>query len=66
MGTALLVVDGTDVVLNRKVKISILPGRVKARSLSKLISLSREVYNATIQHRRDAWRMARASVSPFR
>jgi hypothetical protein len=54
VGTALLVVDGTDEVLNRKAEIALTPGRVKARSLSKLVSLSREVYNATIQHRRDA------------
>jgi hypothetical protein len=40
VGTALLVVDGTDEVLNRKAEIALLPGRVKARSLSKLISLS--------------------------
>ena len=65
IGTALLLVDGSDEVLNRKAEISLLPGRVKARSLSKLVALSREVYNACVQHRRDAWRMARASVSRF-
>jgi putative transposase len=65
VGTALLVVDGTDEVLNRKAEISLTPGRVKARSLSKLVSLSREVYNATIQHRRDAWRLARVTVTRF-
>lgn len=65
MGTALLVVDGTDEVLNRRAEISLLPGRARARSLSKLVSLSREVYNATVQHRRDAWRLARVTVSRF-
>src|ERR1019366_5980903 len=49
VGTALLVVDGTDEVLNRRAEIALLPGRVKARSLSKLVSLSREIYNATVQ-----------------
>ena len=65
VGTALLVVDGTDEDLNRKAEISLFPGRVKARSLSRLVSLSREVYNATVQHRRDAWRLARVTVSRF-
>jgi hypothetical protein len=42
IGTALLVVDGTDEVPNRKAEISLTPGRTMARSLSKLVSLSRE------------------------
>lgn len=65
VGTALLIVDGTDEVLNRKAVIALLPGRVRARSLSKLVALSREVYNATIEHRRDAWRLAQVTVSRF-
>jgi putative transposase len=65
VGTALLVVDGTDQVLKRKAEISLVPGRVRARSLSKLVSLSREVYNATVQHRRDAWRLAQVTVTRF-
>jgi putative transposase len=65
LGTALLVVDGTDDALNRKAEIALLPGRVKARSLSKLVSLSREVYNASIEHRRDAWRLAKVTVTRF-
>lgn len=64
-GSARLVVDGTDETLARKAEISLSPGRVKSRALARLVSLSREVYNATVQHRRDAWRMARVSVTRF-
>ena len=61
----MLVVDGADQVLKRKTEISLVPGRVRARSLSKLVSLSREIYNATVQHRRDAWRLAQVTVTRF-
>ncbi len=65
VGSALLVVDGTDSSLNRKAEFSLVPGRVKSRRLSKLVSLSCEVYNAVVQHRRGAWRLARTSVTRF-
>ncbi len=61
----MLIVDGTDEVLNRKAELALLPGRVKARRLAKLVSLSCEVYNAILEHRRKAWRMAKASVTRF-
>lgn len=65
VGSALLVVDGSDESLQRKAEFSLAPGRVRGRRLSKLVSLSREVYNAIVEHRRSAWRMARVSVKRF-
>jgi putative transposase len=51
--------------LVRKAEISLSPGRVGSRALDHLLDLSREVYNASLQHRRDAWKMARVRVSRF-
>jgi putative transposase len=65
VGSALLVVDGTDSSLHRKAEFALAPGRVGGRRLSKLVSLSREVYNAVVEHRRNAWRTAKVSVSRF-
>ncbi|MGH9087528.1 MAG: hypothetical protein ACRDYZ_05365, partial [Acidimicrobiales bacterium] len=65
VGTARLVVDGTDTTLVRKATISLSPGRVMDRRLTQLVRFSREVYNAALQHRRDAWRMERVSVTRF-
>ncbi len=65
VGPALLVVDGTDETLDRKAQFSLAPGRVKARRLSKLISLSAEVYNAAIEHRRGAYQRAGVTISRF-
>ena len=65
VGGALLVVDGTDESLYRKAEFSLAPGRVGGRRLSKLVSLSREIYNAVVEHRRTAWRISRVSVTRF-
>ena len=65
VGNALLVVDGTDETLTRKTEFSLAPGRVKARRLAKLISLSAEVYNAAVEHRRGAYKRAGVSISRF-
>jgi putative transposase len=64
VGTAKLIVDGTDTTLVRKAEISLGPSRVAARSLTQLLHLSRDIYNAALQHRRDAWQMTRNSSSP--
>lgn len=65
VGSAKLVVDGTDEVLTRKAEVSLSPGRTKARALEALLEWSREIYNGSLQHRRDAWRMAKVSISRF-
>jgi putative transposase len=65
VGRALLVVDGTDDTLVRKAECSLRPTRPQARKLAKLAGLSREVYNAALQHRRDAYRIAGATVTTF-
>ncbi|MGH9072388.1 MAG: RNA-guided endonuclease InsQ/TnpB family protein, partial [Acidimicrobiales bacterium] len=63
VGSAHLVVDGTDESLVRQVTIALSPGRTMSRKLDHLEQGARDVYNASIQHRRDAWRMAKASIS---
>lgn len=65
VGSAKLVVDGTDEILVRKAEIALAPSRVQARSLEGLIAWSRDLYNGALQQRRDAWRMAHASISLF-
>jgi hypothetical protein len=62
VGSALLVVDGTDEVLNRKAEFSLRPSRGQSVALERgLLTLARDTYNAALQHRRDAWRMAGVS-----
>jgi putative transposase len=65
IGTATLVVDGTDETLTRKSEFSLSPGRVMARRLDRLIALSREAYNAGLDARRGAWRAEGRSVTKF-
>ena len=64
VGSAKLIVDGTDTALLRKAEISLRPSRGRARSLSQLLHLSRDIYNAALQHRRDAWQITRTAVQP--
>lgn len=63
VGTSLLVVDGADQTLNRKAELSLRPARHQGRSLRRLVRFSREYYNAALEHRRTAYRMAGASIS---
>jgi hypothetical protein len=44
-------------------RLSLRPTRPQARKLAKLAGLSREVYNAVLQHRRDAHRIAGMTVT---
>jgi putative transposase len=64
VGSAKLIVDGTDTALVRKAEIALRPSRVRARSLTQLLQLSREIYNGALQHRRDAWHITRHSAQP--
>jgi putative transposase len=66
VGTALLVVDGTDQVMCRKVEFSLRPSRGQKHALEHgLLPLSVDSYNASLQHRRDAWRRAKVTVTSF-
>ena len=65
MGSSKLVVDGTDETLVRKAESSLSPGRCQARALEALVQWSREVYNGSLQHRRDAWHQAKVPLSRF-
>jgi hypothetical protein len=42
VGSAKLIVDGTDTALVRRANITLSPSRVRARSLNQLLQLSRE------------------------
>jgi putative transposase len=64
VGSAKLIVDGTDTALVRKAEIALRPSRVRARLLTHLLWLSRDIYNGALQHRRDAWQMTRNSARP--
>jgi hypothetical protein len=64
VGSAKLIVDGTDTTLVRKAEISLSPARVQTRALSQLLNVSRDVYNGALQHRRDAWQMTRNTSHP--
>jgi putative transposase len=65
IGSSKLVVDGTDETLVRKAEFSLLPGRCQARALEALVRWSREAYNGSLQHRRDAWHRAKVPISRF-
>ena len=56
VGSSKLVVDGTDETFARKAEFSLSPGRSKTRALEALVEWSRDVYNGTLEHRREAWR----------
>jgi putative transposase len=64
VGSAKLIVDGTDTTLLRKAEIALRPSRVRARVLSQLLQLSCDIYNGALQHRRDAWQITRSSPRP--
>jgi len=48
VGSAKLIVDGTDATLVRKAEISLGTSRVQARSLTQLLHLSRDIYNGAL------------------
>jgi putative transposase len=65
VGSSKLVVDGTDETLVRKAEFSLSPSRCQTRALESLVQWSREVYNGSLQHRRDAWHRAKVPISRF-
>ena len=65
VGSSKLVVDGTDETLVRKAEFSLSPNRCQTRALESLVQWSREVYNGSLQHRRDAWHRAKVPISRF-
>ncbi len=64
VGSAKLIVDGTDTALVRKAEIALRPSRVRARLLTQLLQLSGDIYNGALQHRRDAWHITRNAAQP--
>ncbi len=64
VGSAKLIVDGTDTAPVRKAEIALRPSRVRARLLTQLLQLSGDIYNGALQHRRDAWHITRNAAQP--
>jgi putative transposase len=64
-GPGWLVVDGTDETVIRKAEFSLRPSKRQAGLLEKLLGACCEVYNAGLQERRDAWKMAGKSIALF-
>jgi hypothetical protein len=56
VGGGLLLVDGTETTVHRKVGFAFTPSRKTAYALDRLLGLCQETYNASLQERRDAWR----------
>ncbi|HET9058464.1 MAG TPA: transposase [Acidimicrobiales bacterium] len=64
-GPGWLLVDGTDETIIRKAEFSLRPSKRQAGLLAALLGACCEVYNAGLQERRDAWRMAGKSIALF-
>jgi putative transposase len=65
VGSALLVVDGTDAVLDREAEFTICPNGPRRVRLERARRLSCEIYNAAIEHRRGTWRWEQRSVTLY-
>ena len=62
-GRGRMTVDGRDDVVMRKTTIAFRPSKRQERELHRLLSISCEVYNAGLQERRDAYRLAGKTVT---
>jgi putative transposase len=61
-GPGRLMVDGRDTTVVRKATFAFRPCNAQAGRLHGLLRISCEVYNAALQERRDAWRLARTTI----
>ena len=61
-GPGRLVVDGCDDTVVRKATFAFRPSKAQAGRLHGLLRICCEVYNAALQERRDAWRLAGKTV----
>ena len=64
-GPGWLLVDGTDETVVRKAEFSLRPSKRQVGLLERLLGACCEVYNAGLQERRDAWKMAGTSIALF-
>jgi putative transposase len=62
-GPGKLVVDGQDVTVTRKATFALRPTASQERALHRLLEVVREVYNAALAERRDAWRLAGKTIT---
>lgn len=51
--------------MNRSYRYRLYPSRAQARALDRTLGGHRQLYNAALQERREAWRMRRASVTYY-
>ena len=49
--------------MKRSYRYRLKPNRQQTGTLSRILETHRQLYNAALQERREAWRMRRASVS---
>lgn len=54
-GPGVLVVDGTDTTVTRSATFAFKPSRAQEARLCRLLDVTREVHNAALQERRDAY-----------
>ncbi len=52
-------------IVHKSYKFRIYPTKAQVKTLEMTLDLCRELYNAALQERRDAWRLERKSVSYF-
>jgi len=52
-------------VIRKSFKFRIYPSKAQTKTLEMTLELCRELYNAALQERRDAWKLNRVSVSYF-
>ena len=62
-GRGRMTVDGRDDVVMRKTTFAFRPSKRQERGLHRLLSVACEVYNAGLQERRDAYRLAGKTVT---
>ena len=51
--------------MTRTFKYRLLPTREQERKLWEILRLTREIYNAALEERRDAWKRQRKSISLY-
>ena len=61
-GPGRLVADGRDQTVVRKAQFAFKPTRRQEHELHGLLRICREVYNAALQERRDAYRLAGETI----
>ncbi len=51
--------------MNRNFKYRLYPNRAQAAALDRVLELQRQLYNAALEERREAWRRRRVSLNYY-